>query len=156
MNFGIFCRVLSVSTRPKTSPKLLTLCSFVIIVMLICLSLANFFHFLINPWSRYASGSVFKRLLFVAVLWIPDILVRIWTRGSVPLTYESGPGSYSFRQWLSRFQSSKIKGHMKSQIRIHITSSWCRNSSADITKSLRGDGSGLAFDAHNPWIDPLR
>jgi hypothetical protein len=41
-------------------------------------------------------------------------------------------------------------------VTIRNTGSWCRNSSADITKSLRGDGSGLAFDAHNPWIDPLR
>jgi hypothetical protein len=53
------------------------------------------------------------------VLWIRDILERIQIRGSVPLTFGSGSGSCSFRQWLKMLkkgfwsvhlhQSSKMK-----------------------------------------------
>ncbi len=143
-------------------------------------SAANFYHFFISSWSRYASGSKFKRLLFMAVLWVPDILVRFGSGFADPATDLGIRLRICFlRQWLSRCQQKicffcfpdphpdplvrgtdpriRICIRIRTKTsRIHNTGSWCRNSSADITKSLRGDGSGLAFDAHNPWIDPLR
>ncbi len=37
--------------------------------------------------------------MYYALLWIPDILVRIWIRGSRPL--DCGSGSCFFRKWLT-------------------------------------------------------
>jgi len=57
-------------------------------------------------------------LVSSVVFWIRDILVRIWIRRPVPLTY--GSGSCSFRHWPSKCQQnmsyvayyfSKVHGH---------------------------------------------
>jgi hypothetical protein len=54
------------------------------------------------------------------VLWIPDILVRIRIRGSVPLTY--GSGSCSFRQGPSSFFAYYfLKEHLHHFLKIKST-----------------------------------
>ncbi len=52
------------------------------------------------------SGGLWGKSQLQPVLWIRDILLGIWIRRSVLLTY--GSGSCFFRQWLTRCQKTKI------------------------------------------------
>jgi hypothetical protein len=72
---------------------------------------------------------------FEAVLWIPDILVRIRIRGSVPLTY--GSGSSSFRERLSLNQQKNLfffKAFLLFTFRSTFTSVFKAKNHKEVTK----------------------
>jgi hypothetical protein len=62
-------------------------------------------HISHTPYSR----KYLHVVVLYAVLWIRDFLVRIWIRGSVPLTNGSGSESRKFIAHLVRSQVTELR-----------------------------------------------
>ncbi len=78
--------------------------------------------------------------LYVPVLWIRDILVRIRIRLFVPLSYGYGPGSCSFRRWLSRCFFCFLKVHLRPSSRIKSHKEVAKDKKSCVKKNLLNNG----------------